>query len=82
MHALHRFSMTISMILMSVLLLGGALVLAITAVINYAQDNRGTGLLCALGAVAFAALWSVTSWSWRVGGYWKRGGGAGRSMRR
>jgi hypothetical protein len=68
MNRLYRFSM----ILISVLLIGGAIVLAISAGIAYAEGSKGSGFLRALGAITLLALWSISSWRWRVAGYWKR----------
>jgi hypothetical protein len=61
-----------SMMLLAVLILGGAAVLAITAAVAYAEKNRGIGFLCAVDAVGLVVLWSIASWSWRAAGYWKR----------
>ena len=48
-----------SMILLAVLILGGATVLAIAAVAAYAEENRGIGILCAINAVVLVVLWCV-----------------------
>jgi hypothetical protein len=61
-----------SMILLAVLMLGGAAVLAITAVMAYAEENRGIGILCAINAVVLVVLWCVANRSRQAAGYWKR----------
>jgi hypothetical protein len=61
-----------SMILLAVLMLGGATVLAITATMDFAEGHSGIGFLCAANAVVLVALWCVANQSWRAAGYWKR----------
>jgi hypothetical protein len=61
-----------SMILVAVLMLGGAIVLALTAAVDFAKGHSGVGVLCAANAVVLVALWCVANQFWRAAGYWKR----------
>jgi len=61
-----------SMLLLAVLMLGGAAVLAITAAVDFAAGHSGIGFLCAANAAVAVVLWCVANQSWRAAGYWKR----------
>jgi hypothetical protein len=52
-----------SMILLAVLMLGGVMVLAITAAVDFAEGHSGFGFLCAANAVVLVALWCVANQS-------------------
>jgi hypothetical protein len=58
-----------SMILLAVLILGGAAGLAITAAVDFAEGHSGVGFLCAANAVVLVGLWCVAHQSWRAAGY-------------
>ena len=61
-----------SMVLLAVLILGGAVVLAIIAAIDFAEGHSAVGVLCAANAVVLTILWYIANQSWRAAGYWQR----------